>query len=114
MPKPLYNPTTEKFNPSTIYRDAEGRMHRDEGPAYIERGQKTGRVWRVVYYQHGMRHREEGPAVIWYGDEGYVTHMEYWEEGRWIRSHRPLVKIFPGDTREDGSAKELRYDDGSV
>lgn len=35
-----------------------GRLHRDDGPAYI--GENGDCEW----YQHGKRHREDGPAYI--------------------------------------------------
>tara|TARA_B100000745_G_scaffold192726_1_gene126801 strand:- start:51503 stop:51814 length:312 start_codon:yes stop_codon:yes gene_type:complete len=43
---------------------------------------------------------------------GLRGNMEYWEEGRWVRSHRPIVKLYPRETREDGAATGLRYADG--
>ncbi len=70
MSEPMNNPLTNEPYPHVIYRDSEGRVHREEGPAFIERDRKTDRVWREEYYRHGQRHREEGPAIIWYGAEG--------------------------------------------
>jgi hypothetical protein len=44
---------------TTIWRNANGKYHRDDGPA-IEHVSGT-KSW----YQHGIRHQENGPAVVW-------------------------------------------------
>ena len=42
---------------SVHWRDSNGELHREDGPAKISQGY---RYW----YKHGDRHREDGPAVI--------------------------------------------------
>jgi hypothetical protein len=41
------------------YRNKEGKIHRDEGPAII--WANGSQIW----YRNGKRHREDGPAIIW-------------------------------------------------
>ncbi len=55
---------------TTTYRNANGDLHREEGPAYIEHsGYKA-------WWLNGQRHRENGPAVVF--PNGRV---EYWVNG---------------------------------
>lgn len=44
----------------TRWRDAEGRFHRDGGPAVIT---DSG---DLRWYRHGKRHRTDGPAVTYH------------------------------------------------
>jgi hypothetical protein len=41
------------------YRDAEGRLHREDGPALIHANGS------YKWYRHGQRHREDGPACVY-------------------------------------------------
>jgi hypothetical protein len=41
------------------WRDAEGRLHRDDGPARMF---PSG---REKWYRHGLRHPDGGPAAIY-------------------------------------------------
>jgi hypothetical protein len=43
---------------SKIYRNKEGKLHRDEGPAIIYKD--STQMW----YQNDMLHREDGPSMI--------------------------------------------------
>jgi len=56
MSKPSY--TNEKG--AEVYRDGEGNLHREDGPAVIT--EKGSKYW----YRHGKRHREDGPAAEWW------------------------------------------------
>lgn len=58
MTKPART-TVETLDDGTVeYRDAYGRMHRDDGPAYFRPdGLKA-------WYVHGELHRDRGPAII--------------------------------------------------
>jgi hypothetical protein len=66
----------------TQWRDANGYLHRDDGPAVIHAD--GGKSWyqhshwhrddgpaviyangTKVWYQHGNRHRDDGPAIEW-------------------------------------------------
>ena len=59
---------SDKATPEvTYYRDETGRLHREDGPAVINR---MGKQW---WFQ-GRPHREDGPAI-----EGeYGTRMYFW------------------------------------
>jgi hypothetical protein len=50
------------------YRDAEGRLHREDGPALVH---KNG---SVKWYRHGRRHRLGAPACV------YVNGTRKWYE----------------------------------
>ena len=54
------------------WRNKEGQLHRDDGPAII-------RDRRKEYYKNGERHREDGPAVIYTSGK-----KEYWKHGIFI------------------------------
>lgn len=56
---------------NVLYRDAAGRLHRLDGPAWIE---PNG---RENWYKHGKLHRLDGPAVSG-GEDGWES---YWVEG---------------------------------
>lgn len=42
-----------------------GKLHRDNGPAAIYEG---GEEW----YKNGSRHRDDGPAMVWYNHDSHV------------------------------------------
>ncbi|MDD9911210.1 MAG: hypothetical protein OXR62_16200 [Ahrensia sp.] len=75
------------------------QLHREDGPAWIERDRLTGRETTEWWYQNGLRHREDGPAVLEKTDRtGITTLEEHWQEGelieqnqKTIRSLRPMV-----------------------
>jgi hypothetical protein len=60
-----------------------GKLHRDpkEGPAYIERSLRDGRVYRKRYYWHGHLHREDGPAWLEYDTENTAILERYYRHG---------------------------------
>lgn len=43
-----------------VYHDAEGRLHRDDGPALVK-PDGAGEEW----YRHGLLHRDGGPAATY-------------------------------------------------
>ena len=91
-----------KTNRKEEWYNADGKLHRDNGPAAIwyENGQITTECWfrdgklhrdgdlpAVIFYENGQiirerwyrddkQHRDDGPAVIWYKN-GQKT-REYW------------------------------------
>lgn len=77
--------TTSVMISEQFAKDDEGRLHREDGPAYIS---ATG---AEAWLQHGQYHREDGPALI--RDDG---HQEWWKHGKRHRDDGPAV------TREDG------------
>lgn len=66
-------------NGTKEYRDADGELHRTDGPAYIaaERYEE--------WYQHGKLHREDGPAIThsdgskeyWLNDNPFISEEQY-------------------------------------
>jgi hypothetical protein len=50
------------------YRDEDGRLHREEGPALVHANGS------VKWYRHGRRHREGAPACV------YVNGTRKWYE----------------------------------
>jgi hypothetical protein len=61
-----------------VYRNAEGELHREDGPAVILAS--GSQIW----YRHGKYHRDGGPAAEWYNGE------KWWcREGRLHREDGP-------------------------
>ncbi len=63
------------LNKMIKYRDEDGELHRDDGPAiiYADGTQE--------WYQHGRKHREGGPSVIWpSGTQMWHQHGELYRE----------------------------------
>lgn len=79
---------TKRDDGTTIYRDGEGRLHRDDGPSVEE---STGlRAW----FRHGQLHRLDGPAVLW------PTGVKQWfRDGRLHRDDGPAVEFPDGSSR---------------
>jgi len=44
------------------YYDENGRLHNEDGPAYI--GYEDGKESTIIWYKHGTIHRDDGPAQI--------------------------------------------------
>jgi hypothetical protein len=59
------------------WRDDEGRLHREDGPAVIHANGST------KWYRHGVRHREGGPACE------YANGTEKWYRNG-LRHRDPL------------------------
>lgn len=92
------------------WRDAEGELHRDDGPARVfpsgrEEWYRHGALHRengpavihangsVKYYVDGVRHREDGPACV------YVNGTEKWyREGKRHREDGPAA-VYPDGRR---------------
>tara|TARA_B100000745_G_scaffold97368_2_gene61870 strand:- start:8796 stop:9161 length:366 start_codon:yes stop_codon:yes gene_type:complete len=95
MPEP-----TKSYYPngklrSEEYRNAEGKLHRTDGPAatdYLPHGQ----VYET-YYHEGEIHREDGPAQIWYYPDGKVFKRAYYRDGKLHRSTGPAVIMYHSD-----------------
>ncbi len=93
------------LNVNKIYYDAEGRLHREDGPA-IEHPNGTkewyvnGKLHRVggpaiehpngskLWYDNGKRHREDGPAII-YSNGGKLWYLN----GIQVDSFEVIYKI---------------------
>jgi antitoxin component YwqK of YwqJK toxin-antitoxin module len=55
----------------------DGKMHREDGPAYIFY-YPNGNVYSDYHYIKGKLHREDGPAIVEY----YNSHSEYYINGK--------------------------------
>ena len=62
-----------------------GKRHRTDGPAAIQRDPTTGTVTREAWFEDGRRHRTDGPAVIERdATAGIVTREEWWRDDKQI------------------------------
>ncbi len=96
------------LNKAIEYKDEDGQLHRDDGPALImpdgmrvwyyhgERHRDDGPAaigpdGEQLWYQHNKRHREDGPARTW------PNGMRWWYwRGKRVtrRKHAELVRLF--------------------
>ena len=122
-----------------IYYDAEGNLHREDGPAVIEFYTNDQRLHRETWYKHGRKHRLDGPANIQYYHNNVISskawyvggvntrkdgpaEIEYFQDGSLSResyrlygqSHRldgpAHIEYFDGDTLEEYYIKGRKYD----
>ena len=93
------------FFGTTLYKDAQGRLHREDGPAIIwPDGSK-------FYHIRGKRHREDGPAEEFAnGTKGWLKNDKY------HREDGPAIEVWDGSKeyyidgklhRMDGPARIL-------
>jgi hypothetical protein len=112
-----------EHNGNTTWCDADGRLHRDDGPAleYVD-GTK-------IWYQHGMKHRDDGPAFISAdGDNEWHQHgmlhrvdgpavidadglKEWWQHGKLHRDDGPAVIYAHGNNYWFLRGKKLSFDE---
>jgi hypothetical protein len=76
----------------------EGKFHRVDGPAFMNRCPITGIVTHEVWFQHDEIHRESGPAVIKRkADTGRVYYTAWFQNGKNVpaaeRPRRPTRKL---------------------
>jgi hypothetical protein len=70
---------------NTIWKDADGNFHRDDGPAYDG---PYGTHW----FKHGISHREDGPASI--DNDG----TKFWRKhGKLHRDDGPAIEHSNGE-----------------
>ncbi|WP_392399405.1 hypothetical protein [Actinotignum urinale] len=86
------------------WRNNEGRLHREDGPATISYN-PDGTVMCEAYYQHGQLHRDNGPATISYRDDGTVYQEDYCQNGKLHRENGP-ARIF---YNQDGTTRHKEY-----
>ena len=69
----------------------EGKRHRDGGPAQIERDLATGTVFHEIWFRDGQMHRDDGPAEIWRNRaSGAVIAEGWWRNNTKILSRGPI------------------------
>lgn len=69
------------------WRDAEGRKHRELGPAVIARRKDTDEVIGQEWWKHGLRHRDGGPA--WLVTSGNDLEEIWYQHGKQSREDGP-------------------------
>ena len=71
------------------WRDSNGKLHRDDGPAaiYVD-GTKS-------WFQHGHRHRDDGPAIEHADADGS---KQWWQHGKRHRDDGPAIEHADGST----------------
>lgn len=110
-------------NKIVTYRDNDGKLHREDGPALIEpdgtqewyrhgkrhRDDGPARVWpdgARYWYQNGERHRDNGPAAI----EADGT-QQWYQHGLLHRDDGP-AEVWPGGSQFWHQHGELHREDG--
>jgi hypothetical protein len=73
-----YIPTHSSEGAHAVCYMHEGRLHREDGPAYEVYNRE---YTEIMYFQHGRRHRLDGPATV-YGDGA----CSYFIDGEWCDS----------------------------
>ena len=63
------------------WRNNDGHLHREDGPATIRYNQ-DGNIKYEAYWQNGLCHRDGAPAEISYNPDGTTRHQEYWQGGK--------------------------------
>lgn len=76
----------KKMDGTIVYRDENGELHREDGPAVIGVG------GHEAWMRHGYRHREDGPAIV-DPREGY---REWWVDGELHREDGPAIEYDDG------------------
>lgn len=82
------------------YRDADGKHHRTDGPAFIKEDE-TGVLER--HYQHGELHNENGPAQVIVSNSG--TSRVWYVDGE--EAGTQVVRANPGWEIVDGKARRV-------
>lgn len=89
-------------NVNQFWYDSQGRSHRSDGPAYVQKG-PDGRILVEGYYQNGQPYRENGLAnQVEYRDDGTVR--ESWfarfgdEDDKLHRDNGPAVIVRDSQT----------------
>ena len=74
-----YNISIEA-NGTRVYRNAQGQLHREGGPAII--ATHGSEFW----YYNGQKHRTDGPAVIWAnGEQEWYLHGVRCSESHFLK-----------------------------
>lgn len=73
------NGITSNTTYSTTYKDKDGHLHREDGPAVLGDAQNC-----FEYYKHGFIHREDGPARA-----GWDGQLEWFVDGKRHRLDGP-------------------------
>jgi hypothetical protein len=86
------------------------KLHREDGPAYVENYHKGG-IRYQAYYKYNVKHREDGPAEIEYYNDGNYCNLgtpryeSYYLNGIYHREDGPAIIAY----NKDGSIKSALY-----
>lgn len=70
-----------------------GGLHREDGPAVIERDARSGIVVREEYWENDQLHREDGAAIIERGARtGEISSESFYENGKQLKR---VIKGYP-------------------
>jgi len=70
-----------------------GSLHRNDGPAVIERDARSGIVIREEYWERNRLHREDGPAIIERAARtGKISSEVFYTNGKQIKK---IIKGYP-------------------
>lgn len=87
------------------YRDAEDRLHREDGPATTLTW--SGGIRHEAWFLHDKLHRKGGPAITITWPNG-TRHTQWWEDDKLHRKDGPAVTT----TYRDGSRRMQWWEDG--
>jgi antitoxin component YwqK of YwqJK toxin-antitoxin module len=81
----IFNSTNDSRIIAVKYFDNDGKLHRENGPAFIY-FYKSGELLQEKYYFHGIRHRKDDYQSISYYPNGNIWKLEYYENDTLIDS----------------------------
>lgn len=86
---------TKKYKYSLLvfserYTYIDKKMHKEDGPAYIEY-YRNKRIKKEIYYKNNRIHRENGPAVIHYYKNGNIKSYVYYLDNKIHRTYGPAM-----------------------
>lgn len=69
------------------WRNVAGAMHREGGPADVERDPVSGSTVKETWCKDGWPHRDDGPAIItWSLKTGKVNYSAWYRNGEQIKA----------------------------
>lgn len=92
----------KEFRVQTVKEKAEmytvdGKLHRDDGPAYILK--KSGNIVYTSWNIYGVSHRVDGPAIENFDEHGNIIVEEWKYNGKFHRDNGPARIGYHKNTR---------------
>ena len=85
--------TTDSYGINRIKYIFNGKLHRENGPAY-ESYHQNGNIHCREWYINGKCHRENGPAYESYHQNGHIKYRSWYINGKYLRENGPAHKIY--------------------
>ena len=82
----------ENENVEYEYYILNGKLHREDGPAYISYNE-NGNIKYECYYLNGKIHREDGPAFICCHENGDIHYKYYYLNGERLSTDEWYCKL---------------------